>query len=245
MRFGGFSCSHGHFRCHRHVTGPSGLYRYGGPGIPPVRGWRMKPRHKKRMMLGFSAAGMLWLSIFLLASCNMEQDKPEVGVDRSASEARVDASKTNHVCGASLARRDFCPTDFVRLASSPASANEKQLWIIGYLAVDGGQVALFSSERAYMNMEYGRSIRVEGSRSDLSSLVSQFGYQMVRLAGEFHANSFEDPKNDRLGVLLPPVEARRAQTRMGPREGVDDIRVGSEYEQPEEASSGKSEKGPR
>lgn len=187
----------------------------------------------------FTAAGP-WLVILLLVSCGVEPDTVGEGKDHLVPEPSVNSPRMDHVCGASVARNEFCPTDFVRLAAAPMSADGKELWILGYLVVDGGEVALFASEHAYKNMEYGRSIRIEGSRSDLASLISHSGYQWVRIAGKFRANSFQDPKNDRLGTIVPPVEARHARPRADEREGIDDILVGSEYLQSEDGGGEKS-----
>lgn len=128
-----------------------------------------------------------------------------------------------HVCGLSMARDQYCPTDFVRLASSPLAADGKELWILGYLAVDDGQVALFASEQDYLYMQHGRSVRLRGTRDQLVHIFSKYGNRMVRLGG-VRANDYNMEENDRLGDLLWPITIKAAL----PREyvgGVDDIRV--------------------
>lgn len=136
----------------------------------------------------------------------------------------IDASRNGHVCGQSQDRKRFCPTDFTRLAAAPAAADGKEIWILGYLGIDGGQVALFASEEDFLNMEYGRSIGVQGTRVQLESLFNDFGYKKTRLKGMFRANSYDDPRNDRLGELFPPVTGRLVEQRNS-LEGAQDIKV--------------------
>lgn len=156
----------------------------------------------------------------LLASCTTNSGDSNSGPKASPS---LDTLVRKHICGISPPRRDYCPTDFTRLAVDPAAASQKEMWILGYLAVDDGAVVLYENESAYRYMEYGKSIRIEGAREDLSELASSFGYRVVRIGGTFHANSYTDPRDDRLGRLVGPLRVREAQVRLGEREGPTDI----------------------
>lgn len=162
-----------------------------------------------------------------LSSCMTEHDDD---VEHSRAKDNVidvavsHGSRDGHVCGQSQDRKKFCPTDFTRLAAAPFAAEGKEIWILGYLGIDGGQVALFASEEDFLNMEYGRSIQVQGTRAQLESLINEFGYKKTRLKGIFRANSYDDPGNDRLGELLPPVTGRLVEQRNS-LEGVQDIKV--------------------
>lgn len=157
-----------------------------------------------------------------LASCTIDSAE-----DGGSAEVRQSSGfpVRDHICGASPPRRDYCPTDFVRLAVDPTAAGQKEIWILGYLVVDDGEVVLYANEDAYRNMEYGRSIRVEGPQEELSELISDFGYRSVRLGGTFYANSYSDPRDDRLGHIVSPVKAKEAQVRLGEREGAGDIAI--------------------
>ncbi|MEN5118214.1 hypothetical protein ABE488_12920 [Luteimonas sp. TWI662] len=170
----------------------------------------------------------IFVSMILLgiAACSQEsKEGSSVKLDPGISaKERNQRDWGGHVCGLSRERAEFCPTDFIRLASYPLAADGKEIWIIGYLAVDGGQVALFASEEDYLDMQYGRSIRVLGTREQLEGILSEFGYKKVRLRGRFRANSFDSIKNDRLGDLLSPVTGRVVSPRSG-MEGIQDIRV--------------------
>lgn len=73
-------------------------------------------------------------------------------------------------------------------------------------------------------MQYGRSVRVLGSREQLEELFAEFGYKKVRLRGKFRANTYDDPRNDRLGDLSSPVTGKLVLPR-SEMEGVQDIRV--------------------
>lgn len=162
----------------------------------------------------------------VLVACDQESKDAvlsgaDVGTDAKADNQR---NRSGHVCGLSSERMEFCPTDFIRLAAYPSAADGKEVWILGYLAVDGGQVALFATEDDYLDMQYGRSVRVLGSREQLEEVVAEFGYKKVRLRGKFRANSYDDPKNDRLGDLLSPVAGKLVLPR-SEMEGVQDIRV--------------------
>src|SRR5690554_3839988 len=147
---------------------------------------------------------LAWLVIISMLAPVLVACERESEVIASSGDVGIVAKSDNppswrgHVCGLSSERVEFCPTDFTRLAAHPLAANGKEIWIVGYLAVDGGQVALFATEEDYMDMQYGRSVRVLGSREQLEEIFSEFGYKKVRLRGEFRANTFNDPRNDRL-----------------------------------------------
>jgi len=170
--------------------------------------------------------GFIPIISFALAECGqtIESGEPSRDYAELSADAGDQSIRARHICGASSERMDFCPTDFIRLAVDPLAADGKEVWIIGYLAVDGGQVVLFASEEDFLDMQHGRSIRLVGSREQLEGVVSEFGYKKVRLGGKFRANDYADPKNDRLGDLLPPVTGRIVLPR-SEKEGVQDIRV--------------------
>lgn len=163
---------------------------------------------------------------FLMSGCEYKSEN-----STDATEAPVymvsssDLRKwVGHVCGLSMERAKYCPTDFVRLGSSPRAADGKEVWILGYLAIDNRQLVLFATEEDYLDMQYGRSIRLRGTREQLARIFSEFGNKKVRLGGVFRANHYDDPGNDRLGDLMWPISGSVAS----PREdlgGIDDIGV--------------------
>lgn len=176
-----------------------------------------------------SALSLAFMAAIVLASCERIGD---ASVDRSDGayskiEGRNDQNATKHICGTQK-RANFCPTDFTRLAVLPSAADGKEIWILGYLAIDGGQVALFATEDDYLEMQYGRSIRVQGGREQLVDLFTRFGYKKVRLRGKFRSNSFDDSNNDRLGEILPPISGKLV-VRRGVTEEAKDIGVDLDF----------------
>jgi hypothetical protein len=169
---------------------------------------------------------VFFLLALILSACKQRNENSASSVDVSgiALETGNQRSWSRHVCGISPERMEFCPTDFTRLATYPIAADGKEVWILGYLAIDGGHVVLFATEEDYLDMQYGKSIRVLGSREQLEEIFTELGYRKVRLKGKFRANSFDDPRNDRLGELLSPVIGQPVFARSD-MEGVRDIRV--------------------
>ena len=132
-------------------------------------------------------AGSCILLALTLASCgDRERQFAEKAISPTAEKAMF-LTEYAHVCGSSLRRQDFCPTDFERLAVSPISADGKKVWILGYLAIDNGQVVIFATEEDFLDLQYGRSISVHGTREQLVKLFSEFGYKKVRISGQFRA----------------------------------------------------------
>lgn len=126
-------------------------------------------------------------------------------------------------------RANWCAADFTRLAAHPEALVGKRIFILGYLAVDGGVVSLFASEEDYLRMEEGRSLEIGGNRSDLSALFEAHGNRYVRIEGTYEFPPVGRGRSARLGVLEPPIVARAFHPRAR-TQGVDEILVRIRYQ---------------
>ena len=125
-------------------------------------------------------------------------------------------------------RANWCGVDFTRLAAHPRTVSGKRLFILGYLAVDGGIVSLFARKEDYIRLEYGRSLEVGGDRHDLVALIQAHGNSYVRLEGTYRLPELGPSRSGRLGTLEPPIEAFEFQPRAF-EQGPEDIGVRVRY----------------
>lgn len=163
------------------------------------------------------------MSAIFLGACS----KPSGSLTEHGGAARAPYGTPRSIAAdtvCSLASRsiDFCQTDFVRLASNTKGADGKNIWIVGFLAVDSRQLVLYANRDAFELVENGQSILIRSNYSNLVQLRSEYGNQEVRIRGTFRAAQRNSPDSSRLGTLQGKLFVKRAERRSvaNPTEGL-------------------------
>lgn len=164
------------------------------------------------------------ISVILLVACGGsgdsfgECDDNAVGVSHGSPPPDV----ANTVCSLARGSKNFCQTDFARLPSNTKEVDGKEIWILGFLAVDDRQLVLYASKDAYEFVENGQSILLRSSYSNLMRLLEEYGNEVVRVRGTFRAARRNSPDSSRLGTLEGELYVKRAERRSmtDPKEGL-------------------------
>lgn len=147
--------------------------------------------------------------------------KQSVAEQSSHVDARIFTAEDrfNAECSFAAYHRSTCPVWFARLAAQPEKYHGRVVNIVGFLAVDFGELAIYASESDYEHRIDGASIRVKVSEPEAAKFIQQKLYSSVRVIGYFDATEFTKER-PRLGLI----------TAIGGLASVDDRRIERERE---------------
>lgn len=182
--------------------------------------------------------GIVWVK---LSERNRVSSKKLMVASSSSSSSKRDDAEW--VCANRIPGRNWCALDFTRLSVNADAIQARRLYILGYLAIDQGNLVLYADELDYSHGERGRSLQIMGKRDELRNLALQYGYKYIRLEGTFDQKVGSVRQSGRLGAMHPPFEVVPLVPRAG-RETTDDLSVHITYMPPSKEGSVKVEKGP-
>lgn len=142
------------------------------------------------------------------------------------------------MCANRTLGKNWCALDFTRLAAHPMTIQGKKLFVLGYVAIDRGNLVLYATESDYALGENGRSLQVMGRRAELEELFAEYGNRYVRIEGTFDSTLSSVQHAGRIGALHPPFHTAPWEARTQ-REGIDNLAVHISYLSPEKAGVNK------
>ena len=152
---------------------------------------------------------VVWCAGLLITQKSAAEPSSHADAKIFTSEDRLSAE-----CSFAAYHRSTCPVWFARLAAQPEKYHGRVVNVVGFLAVDFGELVIYASESDYEHRIDGASIRVKVPEPEAAKFIQQKLYSYVRVIGYFDATDFTKER-PRLGLI----------TAIGGLTSVDDRRI--------------------
>jgi hypothetical protein len=170
-----------------------------------------------RMDMSKKILSVQWVLLFATVAAIVILSTKMQAIKTLTPLGSVDAS----ACYLRESRSAGCETSFLRLTSSPYSAQGRSIRLVGYLAIRNGVPLLFANEQDYLYDVVVNAIEIEGSSTDLAVLDGHW-YSYVRAQGGFKLSKNTDDE-PWFGKMQPPLRFNGVEAVK--RENPNDLRI--------------------
>lgn len=115
-----------------------------------------------------------------------------------ASDVKVKPASTMK-CNAVVDKVMVCDISMSRLAAHPEHFNDRLVQIFGYLAIDNGQLVLYTNKLYFRYQVQSESILLDIPYKEKQFISSKWFHQYIKVVGKFAVNSQSD---ERIGALV-------------------------------------------
>ncbi len=115
-----------------------------------------------------------------------------------ASDAKVEQASSIK-CNTVVEKAMVCDISMSKLTAHPEYFNGRLVQIFGYLAIDNGQLVLYTNKLYFQYQVQTESVLLDISYKQKKFISSKWFHQYIRIVGKFSADSQND---ERIGALV-------------------------------------------